>query len=247
MDKITELKTRQADLEKLLTNLPKTWKKTKQGECAKCFDYKEKPVIELQGDNKAVYRCQEHFDKYAVKEIEEELKAEIAKVMATLDFQEKLSKVTRYAQAKELVQAVQAILKRAKGHYGDPVKWNADELDKGLMLLRMLNKIRPKSSVFIDKGVAVNSDLFIGARHGQRANYYEDSERQIILTVLDQDERYKAIARAPLTIGQAERLRNLLTECIEHVRITNMMTRIQSRMKLELPREEQIEVEYDET
>jgi hypothetical protein len=247
------------ELKKVIETLKGTsvrWDSAKaiDGQCEKCDDYEERKVMEIPSeydsdDEQIHYRklCQKHLGekrediqrslKDALEGLESILKEE-------LEFKEKLAKVTRIAQIKDLVEAVRAVIRKKKRSYDrEDQGFTDEELGRGKRLLQLLKKIEPKSSQFVDRGVAINQNLFLSGT-AEAHEYSSRAEPDIVLTALDQDERYKSIARVRLTLGEAERLRNLLHECVEHVRIKGMIRLIEEHMEIKLePKKEEEEEE----
>ena len=234
--KLTELKTK-------LESIPPKWSKPKSisGRCAECYDHEDKSIIKLGEQS----YCKEHYSDYNIKHAKEDFEKEIKSIADELDFRTKLEKAVRFSQMKDMVIAVRAIIKRERDRgYGHNKTFGSEEKDKAVKLLRLLNKIKPKSSPFLDRGIAINEDLFLAGTIIQKR--YDSGHHTITLTALDQDERYKAIARVELSIKEAERLRSLLTDCIEHVRIAKMMNTITENMKIELEHEDDWDDEEDD-
>lgn len=223
------------------------------GPCDECGGYEERKIMripegysEYEKDVEYKRLCQKHLGEKR-EEIQRSLKDSLEKLepilKEELEFREKLAKVTRYAQVKDLVEATKAIVRRRRKYeYGEATGFTEEELKKGEQLLRLLKKIEPKSSQFIDRGVAINEDLFLSGT-ATAEEYSSRPDPKITLTALDHDERYKAIARVYLTLGEAERLRNLLHECLEHVRIKGMIALIEKQMKVKLEEEREEEEE----
>jgi hypothetical protein len=212
-------------------------------DCDDCSDNTERKVIdvpvEYDSDEQELRRkklCKKHLTENreeirkayqdGLKELEPLLKEET-------EFHQKLDKVTRFAQIKDLVEAVRAVIQKKRRSYDEEAKFTDEDLLKGKRLLQFLKKIEPKSSQFIDRGVAINQNLFLSGT-AEAQEYSSRAENEIVLTSLDKDERYRSIARVHLTLGEAERLRNLLHECIEHVRIKGMISLLEEHMEIKL-------------
>lgn len=240
---VEELKKKIEELKKI-ASLPREWNKklAKSGQCSRDHYGEDKGnAIPVMSTDQYSY-CEEHWNYYGYEEVEKAQK-EIKTLEGELQFRDLIGKITRFSQVKDLVKAVSVILKKQKDAPWDKKEHIFTQEDKtqGLRLLRLLAKIRPQSSQFLDKGVAINKDLFLAGTVEEPTAYSHTVRGNIILTALDQDERYKSIARVGLTFQEAERLRNLLVDCLEHVRIEKMVLQIQEAMKISLPEEEKDE------
>jgi hypothetical protein len=220
--KIAELKKRNEEI--VVWNPEKATK----GKCENCREDVEKPVIK----GGYSFYCEKHWadSRYvtgairendeAIKELEEEIK-----------FQKTLEKVTRFndKNLQELIKGLKVILGYKEHKYD--YKFSDHDKEAGRKVLRILQKIAPQSSKFIDMGVCITPDLILSGTIESGHYRYESDIR---ITALDQREAYNAVARVPLTIAEAERLRSLLTECIEHVRIMKWIKKIKEKMEIRL-------------
>lgn len=239
--KIEDIKIKLDEMKLKLQNISEKWtpKNASSGLCDECYGDerdKEKPVIDL-GDRKY---CKEHYSDYKIRGAKEELEKEIKEFSAELKFRELIETATKTSQIKDIIVAVKAAIKREnKKSYSDKSTITEQDKENARRLLRLLKKLRPKSSIFIDRGVAINEDLFLSGTITDRGNRYGSRPKnKITLTALDQDEHYKSIARVRLTIQQAERLRNLLVDVIEHVRIYSLIDQIGSTMGITIKEDE---------
>lgn len=157
------------------------------------------------------------------------------------DFRALMGRITRFSQVADLMKAARVAIRRERkaGHFGyeKHPQFSEEELANGSKVLRLLRKVRPASSQFLDRGVAVTADLYLGGRAVHERQDYgwrteEMAEPTVSITALDQNERYKAIARVNLTLTEAERFKNLLVECIEHVRIERSIQELERDMDL---------------
>ena len=235
----------------ILAKFPEAWQDAPkhEGECDEGWgDHKSKaqPVVTFPafGNRDEFSYCSEH--SYSYKERRKEILNEAAEAEDELKFRTLMDKITRFSQLKDLVSPIRQLISRQRNLAYDrreqPLM--SSDKEKVLNLLRLLDKIQPTSSQFLDRGVAVNSDLYLAGTIRERGSYryeYDSSVPMVVLTALDQDERYKSIARVRMTIGEAERLRSLLTECIEHVRISKMIYEIETVLKVKLPEEKEVE------
>lgn len=220
---------------KKLASIPKKWSVhySEKGKCDGCYDEeseKEKNVIQLE-DKKY---CKEHYSDYTVSQVITRIEEDIKECSNEIQFRKMIDTVTKTSQIKDIVKAVKEVIKRERRKgYGDKSTITDQEKENAKRLLKLLKKLRPKSSVFIDRGVAINEDLFLSGTITDRGNRYGSRPKnKITLTALDQDERYKSIARVTLTIQQAERLRNMLVDVIEHVKIYSLIDQIGTTMNI---------------
>lgn len=212
-------------------------KKAEKGNCSECSDDKEKLVIQIDSYHRF---CRKHYtDKsgklnYSVQSKIEENEEKVEKLKNEIKFQKTLDKTTRFKNKdlQELIKGLKLILKHKEDKYD--YKFSEEDKNKGLKVLRILEKIKPKSSKFIDRGVCINKNLFL-AGSVEYSGY--GRQNRIVLTSFDDHERYNAVARVNLTIRDAERLRSLLNDCLEHVRIIGWIKRLEEKMKIKLGEE----------
>jgi hypothetical protein len=230
-ERIAKLEAKIAELRKRNEEIV-VWDKEKaeMGQCHDCYgeDKLEKPVMK-GGYN---HYCEKHWAKgyYVTNEIKNN-DEEIKELEEEIGFQKTLAKLTRFSDKnlQELIKGLKVILSY-KEHKFD-YKFSEKDKETGKKVLRILQKIAPPSSKFVDKGVCITPDLILsGTIESGRWRYQSD----IRVTALDQREGYNAVARVTLTIAEAERLRSLLTECIEHVRIFRWIKQIEEKMEIRL-------------
>lgn len=220
--KIEDLETRH----KALTETRIAWSKARlsDGRCHRCWDdNKERKVVKFEELGKEDGRplCKKHYLE-RIDTLKSKLKRLLGEVKDEWKFYKKLKGLTRFAQIGEEVKEVRALLRESK----HDTKWSDESLNKGKRLLVMLEAIKPKSSTFIDKGVLINKDLILAGTVGIGYSH----QALIVITALDESERYKSHARVHLTIKEAERLMHLLRECIEHVRILRLIGQVEEKM-----------------
>lgn len=238
--KIDELKQQIKKLTEENKSLSK-WdsKKAKKGRCSDCpYEDNEKLVIQVGSYG----YCKKHYTKesgelnYSINSEIEKNKKKIEEfdneINNEIKFQKTLEKVTRFKNndLQELIKGLRSILKHKEDRYD--YKFSEEDKKQGLKVLRVLEKIKPKSSKFIDKGVCINKNLFLAGTVDYGG--YGRPDNNIVLTSFDEHERYNAVARVSLTIREAERLRSLLNDCLEHVRIIGWIKRIEEKMKIKL-------------
>jgi hypothetical protein len=244
------LEALQKQLATLKTQKKWTFKPSKTGKCEHHahYDEKEVKVMHVTGmHNRAdMDFCKDHFTE-TVNEFDKERQKRVKHLEEEIDFQSKLAKITRFAQVADLAKAVRVII---RGHPGD--RWNhdksrgfdEDDIAKGKQLLRMLRKIEPKHSQFLERGVAVNKNLFL-AGTASADEYDSRPTNSIVLTAIDEARddfgsgaKVRVVARMSLTLGEAERFKGLFIECVEHVRIKGMIELVKNAMKLSEPEDD---------
>ncbi len=219
--KISELK----DKIKELKNIKITWNKDKTeiGHCKVCSDW---------GDKKVMVFFDEKYCYKHLKERKQSIQGEIEETITTIEkeivFYKKLLTITRFVHIADEAKEMRQILKQKENKWD--YKFSDGDVRKGKKLLLLLERIKPKSSQFIDKGVCITQDLILA---GEARSRYPHGDHAIYITAFDQDERYRSIARVGLTVTQAKRLNSLLREAIEHTQVMGMINDIIESMKLE--------------
>ena len=214
--------------------------KAKTGRCEEYYDHeKEDPnkliVMDLgwSDEDEKLCFCKKHWTEERFESAKRKVEEKINDLKDEISFQQKLGKITRFAQIKDMVDASKAILQRKQESYDHPLHLSTDEKQKIKRLLRLLRQIEPKSSQFVDRGVAITENLWLSGT-ASADSYSSRPEPKITLTALDCQDRYNAVARVQLRLGEAERMRGLVTECVEHVRIKGLIAQIEEKFGEEL-------------
>jgi len=214
--------------------------KAKRGRCENYEDHdsdkedvNELTVIELLGrdeDERPLSYCKKHWTKERFSKAKSVMEDKMTEIKEELAFRDKLTKVTRFAQIKDLVDASKAIISRKQESYDHPIRFSDKEKRQVSKLLKLLRHIEPKSSQFMDRGIAINENLWLsGTAHAD--TYSSRPDFKIHITAIDEMEHYRTYARVRMTLGEAERLRGLITECVEHVRIKGLIAQIEEKFE----------------